>query len=197
MGRRWWREGGIMGLDIEAGGRNKKVTRSSPRSQNPYLMLIVKLYRFLSRRATTKFNQTVLKRLYMSKANRPPMALSKVIQFMKGNEGKIAVIVGSVTDDQRIFEIPALKVCALRFTETARARIIKYGGQCLTFDQLALMSPKGENTVLMRGKKTAREANKHFGAAGLPHSHTKPYVKSKGRKFERARGRRKSRGYKA
>ena len=32
---------------------------------------------------------------------------------------------------------------------------------------------------------------------GVPHSHTKPYVRSKGRKFEKARGRRKSRGYKA
>jgi len=30
----------------------------------------------------------------------------------------------------------------------------------------------------------------------MPHSHTKPYVRSKGRKFERARGRRSSRGYK-
>uniref|UniRef100_A0A8C0CM74 Large ribosomal subunit protein uL15/eL18 domain-containing protein n=1 Tax=Balaenoptera musculus TaxID=9771 RepID=A0A8C0CM74_BALMU len=32
--------------------------------------------------------------------------------------------------------------------------------------------------------------------AGTPHSHTKPYVRSKGRKFERARGRQASRGYK-
>ena len=32
--------------------------------------------------------------------------------------------------------------------------------------------------------------------AGVPGSHAKPYVRSKGRKFERARGRRKSKGYK-
>ena len=31
---------------------------------------------------------------------------------------------------------------------------------------------------------------------GAPGSHTKPLVRSKGRKFERARGRRASRGYK-
>lgn len=35
------------------------------------------------------------------------------------------MIVGTVTDDTRIFEVPALKICALRVTETARARIIK------------------------------------------------------------------------
>lgn len=50
--------------------------------------------------------------------------------------------------------------------------------------------------VLLRGPKNSREAVKHFGPApGVPHSHTKPYVRSKGRKFERARGRRNSRGF--
>ncbi|KAM0027965.1 putative ribosomal protein L18e [Helianthus debilis subsp. tardiflorus] len=43
--------------------------------------------------------------------------------------------------------------------------------------------------VLLRGLKNSREAVKHFGKApGVPHSHTKPYVRSKGRKFEKARG---------
>lgn len=51
--------------------------------------------------------------------------------------------------------------------------------------------------ILLRGPKNAREAVKHFGPApGVPHSHSKPYVRSKGRKFERARGRRNSRGFK-
>lgn len=163
---------------------------------------------------------------------------------------------GTVTDDIRVYEVPALKVTALRFTETARARIEKAGGECLTFDQLALRAPLGQNTVrlqvpftfshsrtqplicksncvlgilsvhvhlrshlhvehyaqmlgfmlnlllillskvLLRGPKNSREAVKHFGPApGVPHSHTKPYVRAKGRKFERARGKRNSRGY--
>lgn len=68
----------------------------------------------------------------------------------------------------------------------------------MTFDQLALAAPTGSNTVLLRGPKNSREAVKHFGAApGVPGSTTKPYVRSVGRKFERARGRRKSKGYKA
>lgn len=62
-------------------------------------------------------------------------------------EGKIAVVVGTVTDDVRVYEVPAIKVTALRFTETARARIEKAGGECLTFDQLALRAPLGQNTV--------------------------------------------------
>lgn len=63
-------------------------------------------------------------------------------------EDKIAVLVGTVTDDVRLYEVPqGLKVCALKFTDTARARIVKNGGECLTFDQLALLRPTGANCV--------------------------------------------------
>ena len=81
--------------------------------------------------------------------------------------------------------------------------------------------------VFIPGKRHARESYRHFGLApGVPNSHTKyvwklliflpgvdseslalfsdltlivsrPLVTSKGRKFERARGRRKTCGYKA
>ncbi|KAL4431449.1 hypothetical protein ABPG75_006705 [Micractinium tetrahymenae] len=187
-----------MGIDLKAGGRNKKVHRTAPKSDNPYIKLLVKLYRFLVRRTESDFNKVVLKRLFMSKTNRPPLSLSKLAKFMAGKEDKVAVLVGTITDDTRLFEVPKLRVCALRVTETARARILKAGGEILTFDQLALQAPTGSNTVLLRGPKNSREAVKHFGPApGVPGSHAKPYVRSKGRKFERARGRRKSKGYKA
>ncbi|XP_050203508.1 60S ribosomal protein L18-2 [Mercurialis annua] len=186
-----------MGIDLIAGGKNKKTKRTAPKSDDIYLKLIVKLYRFLVRRTGSKFNAVVLKRLFMSRVNKAPLSLSRLITFMKNKDNKIAVLVGTVTDDIRAFEVPAIKVTALRFTETARARIEKAGGECLTFDQLALRAPLGQNTVLLRGPKNSREAVKHFGPApGVPHSHTKPYVRSKGRKFEKARGRRNSRGFK-
>jgi len=90
-----------------------------------------------------------------------------------------------------------MKICALKFTEKARERINAAKGKCITFDQLAINRPNGENVIILRGTRD-REAKKHFGKApGLPDSNTKPYVRSKGRKFERARGRRRSRGYKA
>ena len=48
------------------------------------------------------------------------------------------------------------------------------------------------SSVLLRGRRHAREVYKHFwGVAGR---HVKPYVRSKARKFEKARGRRSSRG---
>ncbi len=44
-------------------------------------------------------------------------------------EDKVAVLVGTITDDTRLYEVPKLRVCALRVTETARARILKVWGQ--------------------------------------------------------------------
>ena len=149
-----------------------------------YIKLLVKLYRFLARRTDSAFNAVVLKRLFMSKVNRPPIAISRLVRHMKGKEGKTAVIVGTITDDARLLEVPKLSVCALKVTATARARILKAGGEVLTFDELALRAPKGSNCVLLRGPKD-REALSHFGhrsTVGSVHTHdnVKPYVRSKG-----------------
>eukprot|EP00177_Eucheuma_denticulatum_P006922 GFKZ01012593.1.p1 GENE.GFKZ01012593.1~~GFKZ01012593.1.p1 ORF type:complete len:186 (-),score=24.94 GFKZ01012593.1:713-1270(-) len=184
-----------MGIDLEKGGRIKKGGRRAPKSENPYLSLLVQVYRFLARRTDDKFNSIVLRRLFMSRTSRPPMSLSKVSVFMKGREDKTAVIVGKVLDDERTLDLPKLTICALEFSKTARSRIEKAGGECITFDQLALRTPTGKGTVLLRGRRHAREVYKHFFGVAKK-GHVKPYVRSKGRKFERARGRRSSRGYK-
>ncbi len=77
---------------------------------------------------------------------------SKISSQMKPyGADKVAVVVGTVTDDLRLLKVPKIQVCALRVTESARARIVKAGGQILTFDQLALRAPTGANTVLLQG----------------------------------------------
>merc|ERR1711944_216646 len=183
-----FREKIAMGVDIKH-KKDRKVRRTKPKSQDIYTAQLVKLCKFLARRTDAKFNEVVLRRLYMSKINRPPMSLARLIRKMK-------VVVGTITNDQRVFEVPKMKICASHVTEKARERILKAGGEILTFDQLALAAPTGKNTVLLQGRRKARTANKHFGAPGKPNSHAKPFVRSKGRKFECARGRRESRGYK-
>jgi len=154
----------------------------------------VKLYRFLARRTDSAFNKVVLRRLFMSRINRPPVSLSRIAANTTKDDKRTVVVVGTVTDDNRLLQAPKVSVAALRFTATARARIVAAGGKALTLDQLALEKPTGANTLLLRGPKNAREAVKHFGFG--PHKHKKPHVASKGRKFERARGRRRSRGFK-
>merc|ERR1712121_282923 len=151
-------------------------------------------YRFLARRTDAKFNKIILRRLFMSKINRPPLSIARLARNMKkpGNAEKVAVCVGTITNDIRIFDVAKMIICALRVTEKARERILKAGGEIITFDQLAVRSPVGKGTMLLQGPRKARTAEKHFGAAGRPGSHVKPFVRSKGRKFERARGRRAS-----
>ena len=64
-------------------------------------------------------------------------------EFFKGKDGKTAVVVGTITDDERFLTVPKLTVAALRVTRTARARIVKAGGEVITLDQLALKAPTG------------------------------------------------------
>ena len=119
----------VMGVDLKH-KNDRKVRRTEPKSQDIYLRLLVKLYRFLARRSEAKFNRIILKRLFMSKINRPPLSISRLVRNMKkaGNAEKIAVVVGTVTNDIRIFEVPKMTLCALRVTEKARERILKAGG---------------------------------------------------------------------
>lgn len=116
---------------------------------------------------------------------------------MKAPEGstpfnsRIVAVVGSVTNDNRLIKVPeGVRVCALKFTAAARKRIVEAKGQCLTFDQLAQIAPTGKNVLLLRGPRD-REAKRHFGLyPGQKGSHTAPRVRTEGRKWERARGRR-------
>ncbi|KAK5678820.1 hypothetical protein LTS10_008475 [Elasticomyces elasticus] len=169
-----------MGIDLD-NHHVKNGHRRAPKSENPYLLLLVKLYRFLARRTESKFNTTILKRLVSSRLNKPPLSLSKIVgvtanQHNKELSGdKIRAVVGPVTDDNRLYEVPKMTICALRFTATARARIEKAGGECITFDQLAMRAPTGANVILLRGPKNAREAVKHFGFG--PHTDKARWIK--------------------
>lgn len=105
--------------------------------------------------------------------NRPPVSISRIVKYLP-ETNPIVVVVGSITNDVRIVEMPQVTVAALRFTAAARTRILEAGGECITLDQLALRSPTGDNAILLRGAKSHREANKHFGPApGTPRSTAK------------------------
>ncbi|KAF7473319.1 Hypothetical predicted protein [Marmota monax] len=106
-----------------------------------------------------------------------------------GGETKTAVVVGTITDEDCVQAVPKLKVWALGISSQGHSLIFKAVGKILTFDQLALDSPKGRGTVL-RGVRAFGEAPR------TPYSHTKPYVPSKGWKFKHASDRRASPGYK-
>ncbi|KAG8348206.1 putative Ribosomal protein 60S L18 and 50S L18e [Trypanosoma vivax] len=189
-----------MGVDLTGVQKMKRVVRHHTYSTNPYIKLLIKLYKFLAKRTNSSFNKLIHKRLIKSRSNRAPISLSRIaicmnrrtVWLAKGKTAPIAVIVGSVLDDVRMARLPALRICALHFSKSARERITGAGGECLTFDQLAMIAPTGKNTMLLRGRKAGRESVKHFGAAGVPGSHAKPHVSSRGKEKQRASKRRHS-----
>jgi large subunit ribosomal protein L18e len=185
-----------MGIDLK-NHHSKVKGRTAPKSEDVYLRLLVKLYTFLARRTNSEFNKVVLKRLITTRMQRSQVSLSNIARRMSSeDENKIVCVVSTITDDERLLTVPKLTVCALRVTESARARILKAGGNIMTFDELAIQRPTGSNTVLLRGKTSTRLTTKYWGAPGVPNSSARPYIRSKGRKFEKARGRRNSRGFK-
>lgn len=73
-----------MGIDI-CHKNDRKVRRVAPKSEDPYLRVLTKLYRYLSSRVqgAGNFNKVVLKRLFMSKINRPPISIARIVRNIK------------------------------------------------------------------------------------------------------------------
>ena len=166
-----------MGIDLVKRGRFAKRNKRTTKSKNLYTHLLIKLFTFLARRSETGFSKTVLRRLKASRTSRPPVSMSRIIRNVKDSK-KIAVVVGTVTDDQRVLDMPKVDIAAMRFTESARARITAAGGSCITLDQLVMKCPSGTGTLMLRGP-WEREARRHFGKARGAGGHAKPYTRSR------------------
>ena len=91
-----------MGIDIRhnKGAYKRRPKRSAPVSDDIYLALLVKAYRFLARRTDAPFNKVVLRRLFMSRIHRPPISLARLVRKMgtPGREGKTAGRIQNISD---------------------------------------------------------------------------------------------------
>ncbi|THU62668.1 hypothetical protein C4D60_Mb01t07510 [Musa balbisiana] len=149
------------GIDLGAGGRSKKARRTAPRFDDVYLKLLVKtssariglISTFLvsSVEDGSKFAASIRERLFTSKINQPSISLDGLISFTEVfastlciwvtpiclcwvGDDKITVIVGTVMDAKRHYEVLSLAVTAPRVMGTSEARILKVGSKCLTFN---------------------------------------------------------------
>ncbi|KAL9661256.1 hypothetical protein QQ045_026079 [Rhodiola kirilowii] len=76
-----------MDINLIVGGKSKKTKKTAPK------------------RTGSKFSAVILKRLFMSKVNKPPLSLSRLIKYMNAKGDKIAFVVGTITDDIRVAEV--------------------------------------------------------------------------------------------
>lgn len=147
-----------MGLQLLKSRKKKSIKRTVTRSKNLYVNLLIKIYRFLARKTKSRFNVVILKRLFTSRSHQSPISLSRLARFSK--EGKTIVIVGKILNDERNLFTPKMSVCALKFSATARKRILESGGKIITFDQLAKINPTGKDTLLLRGLNKGKSLKK-------------------------------------
>eukprot|EP00801_Mesodinium_rubrum_P010733 Mrub_10790.p1 GENE.Mrub_10790~~Mrub_10790.p1 ORF type:complete len:189 (-),score=47.98 Mrub_10790:73-639(-) len=156
----------MVAIDKLRTGKLKKLhTRGRKvfKGKNPYMKLLSNLYNEMSSKTQSAFNKIVAKRIMQSNSNRPAIILSNLVKTMKGRENKVAVSVSNVVDDNlHYFVTPKLTVAALRFSESARTKIINAGGECITLDQLLQKDPLGKNVVLLRGKMYQKR-HQYFG----------------------------------
>lgn len=141
-----------------------------PNTRNPQHVQLFNLFRRISENTKNETVHQITKRLTMSRSNRQPVKLSKLTQ----HTGKIIVCIGKILDDEKVFEIPKLKIIALNFSREARNKIIRSGGEIYTLDQLFTVSSDLSDVVLVSGDRTHRKSYKYFGVAGQKGSTTYP-----------------------
>lgn len=165
-----------------------KSRRSAPRTKNNN---IVRLHEFFSKIVSASGENAdltvmkIAKHLTMSKRNRPAVKLSKVVEEVAAT-GKVAVVVAKILDDERVLEIPAVKIVALQWSKTAQQKIEANGGSISTLDQFIRVAGSMDNIHLIKGDPNARKSTKFFGPApGEKGSATYPRQTSKGKNKEK------------
>lgn len=162
--------------------------RKAPRTENNN---IVRLHEFFSKivRASGEEAPVVImkiaKRLTMSNRNRPPVKVSKIAEEL-GDSGKVAVLVAKVLDDERVLQLPAMKIVALQWSRSVQRKIEANGGSIHTLDQFIKVAGSLDNICLIKGDPAARKSSKFFGPApGEKGSMTYPRINSKCKNAEK------------
>ncbi|KAM0811526.1 putative Ribosomal protein L18e/L15P domain-containing protein [Seiridium cardinale] len=100
-----------MGIDLKD-HHVRGTHRKSPKSSNVYLELLCKLYSFLARRTDSKFN-LFIEANTRDAQNLPHVSLPPTVQHTAKDEKNTVVIVGTITDDVRLLNVPKLDVAAV------------------------------------------------------------------------------------
>nr|CBH28888.1 60S RIBOSOMAL PROTEIN L18 [Anncaliia algerae] len=154
-------------------------------SRNVYHQSLINLYTRIAKHTTNATVQRIAARLRMSNNARHPVNLRKIAEENEKNPESIHVIVAKVLDDETLFVVPKMRISCLQISNSAKAKIEKFGGEVYTLDQIFEISEKLENVNLIKGDMTARKCYKFFGACGIPGSKTYPKSANKGKNREK------------
>ncbi|KAG0436777.1 60S ribosomal protein L18 [Dictyocoela muelleri] len=151
------------------------------KSRNTYHQSLLNLYKKITENTENQLIHKIVKRLTMTRSNRQPLKISKLIPYAD----KVIVMVGKILDDEKMFSVPKMKIVAHSISRTAHAKLLKNGGEFYTLDQLFVAAPGLKNVELVQGDRTHRLCYKYFGAAGEKGSLTYPRTSNEGINGER------------
>ncbi|KAJ7333439.1 hypothetical protein DFH08DRAFT_708169, partial [Mycena albidolilacea] len=114
------------GIDITHHHVKKDARTASKSESSSKKYNTPQLYRFLAWCTDVSFNKVLLHHLFLSKMNHAPLSLSRIMKETTNTvdlPNKIIVLVGTITDDIRLTEVPKLTIAALRFICTRSATL--------------------------------------------------------------------------
>jgi large subunit ribosomal protein L18e len=108
------------------------------KATNPQLLETIRLLKKASNKNDARIWDALAEELSRSKHHRASVNLSHISRSLK--EKEIAAVPGKVLGNGRPNKV---SIAALSFSETARRKIEREGGECLSFEALIKKSPKG------------------------------------------------------
>ncbi|AEA39067.1 60S ribosomal protein L18 (nucleomorph) [Cryptomonas paramecium] len=142
--------------------KKKMHKRSLCSEKNIYFDSVLKLYEFLSRKNVSKFSFLIFKLLKSPSSKKMSVSLSRLICIAKKNTNKIIVVVGKILNDERMVTIPAIRICSLKITESAKKKVLEAGGSFITFSQLAYNNPRGNHVFLIKKSNCLKKTTKRY-----------------------------------
>lgn len=187
--------GTIIGVSIYH-NKDRKVWQTTQESGH-YLRMLVNLYRFLGKSTPPLIRWCWRGCSWVTPTSHLCPFPNDPEDEASWWEAKTAVVVGTITNEAHVQEVPKLKMCALCVSSCPQSQILESRSKILTFRPADSVLPQGQCTVLLSGPCKGQEVYRHFSKApGTPHRHNKPYLGSKGWKYQCAKGQQVRCGYK-
>ena len=112
---------------------------------NIYLKQLIQKLRKLSYEKNIPIWLTVAEKLEKPRRKKVEVNLSKIERYVK--EGETIVVPGVVLGSGDLTK--KIKVAAWRFSSSARKKIEKIGGECLSIEELVEKNPKGSRVRII------------------------------------------------
>jgi len=122
-----------------------KLRNLQRRKSNPNLIRLIDKLLLASAKNKVRIWKDIAERLSKSSKFKAEVNVGKIERYV--NENEIALIPGKVLGSGDISK--PITVAALNFSETAREKITKAGGRCISIEELIEINPEGSNVRIL------------------------------------------------